>query len=77
MVTDVLEHMRVHGLTVPKAVANVYGIEEAVGLELLEALVAMERSHGMHGPCSNNSCSECDRAYKKALASIAKARGES
>ena len=33
---------------------------------LREALKKMVDTHGMHGPCKNHSCSNCDRAYKTA-----------
>lgn len=46
---------------------------EAFGA-LLAACEGMIETHGIHGPCEQNNCSECNRAYKKAQAAIAKAR---
>ena len=40
---------------------------------LVEALTAMRRTHGMHGPCEQNSCKDCDNAYEKARQALAKA----
>jgi len=42
--------------------------------ELVAALQAMIESHGMHGPCKMNNCSECKDARNKAVAAIAKAQ---
>jgi hypothetical protein len=43
--------------------------------DLVAALRAMLETHGMHGPCKMNSCSECKYAAKKAEAALAKAIG--
>jgi len=42
---------------------------------LVEALKAMMNSHGMHGPCENNSCKQCDKAYQTARAALKQAEG--
>ena len=44
---------------------------EAQRRVLREALVSMRRSHGMHGPCTQNSCSDCKHAYVVAVAALA------
>ena len=41
--------------------------------DLLAACKAMGRTHGMHGPCENNSCKSCCAAFDLARAAIAKA----
>lgn len=38
----------------------------AAAPDLLEALKAMKKTHGMHGPCEQNNCEDCDGAYEKA-----------
>lgn len=57
-----------------EALANAKRIVHCVNNfdELLEALKAMKLTHGMHGPCEQNSCSSCDIAYKLAQQAIAK-----
>lgn len=45
-------------------------------LQLFRALKAMLQTHGAHGPCSRNSCSDCTHAYQMAVAAIRKAEGE-
>lgn len=47
----------------------------AAAPELLEACKKMIRTHGMHGPCNQNSCSSCEEAYDKTKQVIAKAGG--
>lgn len=44
--------------------------------QLLHALKAMLESHGSHGPCRNNCCSDCRYARREAEAAIAKAEGK-
>ncbi len=41
---------------------------------LLAACKAMVDSHGMHGPCEENSCERCTAAYRKAKAAIENAK---
>ncbi len=43
--------------------------------ELVAAMTAMLDTHGMHGPCKMNNCSECKHARSKATLAIAKATG--
>lgn len=40
---------------------------------LLAALRAMMDTNGVHGPCTNNDCLSCDRAYTRARAAFADA----
>lgn len=47
----------------------------AAAPDLLAALKAMINTHGMHGPCSKNSCADCNRAYTQAHAAIDYAEG--
>lgn len=42
---------------------------------LMHALKSMLNTHGMHGPCKHNSCSDCNLAYQMAKAVIRKAEG--
>lgn len=44
---------------------------ETTRAEVIEALKLMMESHGMHGPCRHNSCSDCRDAYAKARAALA------
>ena len=44
--------------------------QKQINAELLAALRKMIITHGMHGPCDQNSCSSCDLAYKKAQQAI-------
>lgn len=44
--------------------------------DLLAACKAMCDTHGTHGPCEQNDCRSCDRAYEQARAAIAKAKPE-
>lgn len=37
----------------------------------IEALKAMKRSHGMHGPCTHNDCPSCREAYQQANVALA------
>lgn len=45
----------------------------AAAPELLQACKALSDAVCMHGPCEQNNCSDCVRAYKAAQAAIAKA----
>ena len=44
--------------------------------DLLAACKLMVDSHGMHGPCEHNSCSECRIAHNKAREAINKAENK-
>lgn len=60
-----------------KAVANAFTSAMADTLaslpDLVAALQAMLETHGMHGPCKSNSCSDCKYARDKATNALAKA----
>ncbi len=36
------------------------------------ALRKMMQTHGMHGPCDNHNCSDCDAAYNQARKALEK-----
>jgi len=67
-------HERSHYYTagvLAEAKASLAESERALG-EARSALRAMVRTHGMHGPCENNSCDSCELAYRNAQAIINK-----
>jgi len=47
----------------------------AASKELLEALKRMVNTHGMHGPCTEHNCHDCQQSHTKAIQAIAKAEG--
>lgn len=47
----------------------------AAAPELLAACKAAQQAMGAHGPCTNNSCSDCGKTWKLLRAAISKATG--